>query len=139
MFPIFRMQFASLNDLCMALRSNVKKLDVRVNISGCASYGAVSRESVTEVKVLHFTCLSIRCDCEEGGQTPLHFAAAAGKVSVVKLLLRWQDVCGEQPGYGRLTEWRDQLGRTPIELAKGNGHQEVVKLLERYIPDCEAA
>ena len=43
MFPIFRMQFASLNDLCMALRSNVKKLDLRVNISGCASYGAVSR------------------------------------------------------------------------------------------------
>jgi len=80
-----------------------------------------------------------RCDCEEDGQTPLHFAAAAGKVSVVKLLLRWQDVSGKQPGYGRLTEWRDQLGRTPIELAKGNGHQEVVKLLERYMPDCEAA
>ena len=45
MFPIFRMQFASLNDLCMALRSNVKKLDLRANISGCASYGAVSRIS----------------------------------------------------------------------------------------------
>ena len=45
MFPIFRMQFASLNDLCMAVRSNVKKLDLRVNISGCASYGAVSRNS----------------------------------------------------------------------------------------------
>ena len=44
MFPIFRMQFASLNDLCMALRSNVKKLDLRANISGCASYGAVSRD-----------------------------------------------------------------------------------------------
>ena len=83
--------------------------------------------------------LLFRCDCEEGGQTPLHFAAAAGKVSVVKLLLRWQDVSGKQPGYGRLTEWRDQLGRTPIELAKGNGHQEVVKLLERCMPDCEAA
>ena len=38
------MQFASLNDLCMALRSNVKKLDLRANISGCASYGAVSRD-----------------------------------------------------------------------------------------------
>ena len=37
------MQFALLNDLCMALRSNMKKLDLRVNISGCASYGAVSR------------------------------------------------------------------------------------------------
>ena len=90
-------------------------------------------------KTWFYLFLFIRCDCEEDGQTPLHFAAAAGKVSVVKLLLRWQDVCGDQPGYGRLTEWRDQLGRTPIELAKGNGHQEVVKLLERYMPDCEAA
>ena len=47
MFPIFRMQFASLNDLCMPAVIGVKKLDLRVNISGCASYGAFSRNDTT--------------------------------------------------------------------------------------------
>ena len=54
MFPIFRMQFASLNDLCMALRSNVKKLDLRVNISGCASYGAFSRNLIWSIPWKYF-------------------------------------------------------------------------------------
>ena len=43
MFPIFRMQFALLDDLCIPAISNCEKLDLRVNIPGCASYGAFSR------------------------------------------------------------------------------------------------
>ena len=44
MFPIFRRQLALLNDLCMQLLFVVKKMNLRVNISGCASYGAFSRK-----------------------------------------------------------------------------------------------
>ena len=43
MFPIFRMQFALLDGLCIPAIISCEKLDLRVNISGCASYGAVSR------------------------------------------------------------------------------------------------
>ena len=43
MFPIFRMQFALLDDLCIPAIISCEKLDLRVNISGCASYGAFSR------------------------------------------------------------------------------------------------
>ena len=65
MFPIFRMQFASLNDLCMALRSKLKKLDLRGNISGCASYGAVSRNFFEEKRTTLFCfidlCIPLQC------------------------------------------------------------------------------
>ena len=43
MLPIFRMQFALLDDLYIPAIISCKKLDLRVNISGCASYGAFSR------------------------------------------------------------------------------------------------
>ena len=43
MFPIFRMQFALLDDLCIPAIISCEKLDLRVNISECASYGAFSR------------------------------------------------------------------------------------------------
>ena len=47
MFPIFRMQFALLDDLCIPAIISCEKLDLRVNISGCASYGAFSRNWIT--------------------------------------------------------------------------------------------
>ena len=46
MFPIFRMQFALLDDLCIPAIISFEKLDLRVNISGWASYGAFSRNPV---------------------------------------------------------------------------------------------
>ena len=45
MFPIFRMQFALLDGLCIPAIISCEKLDLRVNISGCASYGAFSRKT----------------------------------------------------------------------------------------------
>ena len=51
MFPIFRMQFALLDDLCIPAIISCEKLDLRVNISGCASYGAFSRNLETGINV----------------------------------------------------------------------------------------
>ena len=50
MFPIFRMQFALLDDLCIPAIISCEKLDLRVNISGCASYGAFSRNQAPDSK-----------------------------------------------------------------------------------------
>ena len=50
MFPNFRMQFALLDDLCIPAIISCEKLDLRVNISGCASYGAFSRKKRSHLK-----------------------------------------------------------------------------------------
>ena len=44
------MQFALLDDLCIPAIISCEKLDLRVNISGCASYGAFSRNSLIITK-----------------------------------------------------------------------------------------
>lgn len=51
--------------------------------------------------------------------TPLHQAAADGRIGVVSLLLR----------QGADRTIRDTRGKTALELAEENGHETVVKIL----------
>ncbi|KAJ1971878.1 hypothetical protein H4R34_005599 [Dimargaris verticillata] len=53
--------------------------------------------------------------------TPLHFAAANGKLALVRILLQW----------GAAVDVADEYGSTPIDVAAAQGHTEIVELLRR--------
>ncbi|KAJ1979626.1 hypothetical protein H4R35_001446 [Dimargaris xerosporica] len=53
--------------------------------------------------------------------TPLHFAAANGKLALVRILLQW----------GAAVDVADEYGSTPIDVAAAQGHVEIVELLRR--------
>lgn len=53
------------------------------------------------------------------GSTPLHHAARAGSVSMVKLLIM----------YGAVMEAQNHAGKTPSDLANAKQHREIVELL----------
>jgi ankyrin repeat protein len=59
-----------------------------------------------------------------GGRTPLHWAAASGRGSIVDLLLDR----GADPAAA------DKRGRTPAELARDAGFSEVAERLETSEP-----
>ena len=66
MFPIFRMQFALLDDLCIPAIISCEKLDLRVNISGCASYGTkINVKSHSKLRRLLYDCLLYTSDAAD--------------------------------------------------------------------------
>jgi ankyrin repeat protein len=71
-----------------------------------------------EVLMRDDTVRSVEKDTASG----LRAAAAAGKIEVVRFLLR----SGVPAGV------RDREGRTPLSLARQNGHADVAELLRSY-------
>ena len=53
------------------------------------------------------------------GRTPLHYAAAEGRLAVVGALLK----------YGAIVDVKDNYGKTPLYLATTNAHTDVVSYL----------
>jgi ankyrin repeat protein len=58
---------------------------------------------------------------DENGQTPLSYAAEGGHKTVVKLLVKRDDVEANS---------RDERGLTPLFYAGGDGYEAVVKILK---------
>jgi hypothetical protein len=58
----------------------------------------------------------------EGGWTPLHYAAYEGHVNVVRLLLE----------HGADPTVKNKDGDTPLDIARAGGHREVVSLIEEF-------
>ncbi|OBT82165.1 hypothetical protein VE02_10024 [Pseudogymnoascus sp. 03VT05] len=63
---------------------------------------------------------SCACILDEGGRTPLCWAAERGHEAVVKLLVEREDVVADS---------KDEDGRTPLCYAAERGNEAVVKLL----------
>jgi len=54
---------------------------------------------------------------DDGGRTPLHWAAQQGLLDIVRLLLR----------FGARVNLRDSLGFTPLAVAAGEGYESLVR------------
>ena len=63
---------------------------------------------------------------DDGGQTPLSYAAEEGHEGIVKLLLSRDDVTADS---------QDRYSQTPLSHAAARGHKAVVDLLERKMRD----
>ena len=63
---------------------------------------------------------------DNGGRTPLWYAARRGHEAIVRLLLCREDVVADS---------QDEQGETPMSKAAKYGHEAVVKLLEQNIEE----
>jgi len=87
--------------------------------------GSIGRQRrAPEVMSLLFGSKYVNLDWpDDGGQTPLSWAACNGHGGIIKLLLERKDVSPDRP---------NNSGKTPLSWAALNGHDEAVKvLLER--------
>jgi len=59
---------------------------------------------------------------QQGGWTPMHEAAAHGRLELASLLL----------GHGARAQARSDDGRTPVDMALAGGHSAVAELLRSH-------
>lgn len=85
-----------------------------VNIFELAATGNIATEEILAQDLTQLNAREIKL-----GETPLHFAAAAGNITTIKLLL----------AKGAKIDAPNDFLRTPLHYAASRGHFEVVKVL----------
>jgi ankyrin repeat protein len=83
---------------------------------GLAEYDADKHWKVIQLLAAHKSDINAK---DSSGRTPMHVAAASGKIEVVKWLL----------GHQANINARDNNGRTPLYMATAGGHRSVAELL----------
>jgi ankyrin repeat protein len=124
------LHFYAKRDNIEAMRAVLRKgVDVdpvsasRTSLATPLHYAAMHNVEAVELLLAHGADLKKKTLAEE---TPLHWAAEAGKADVVRLLLeRWPDGCRE----------KTEKGLTPLHVAARMGHAIVVRLLVERWPE----
>ena len=74
-------------------------------------------------------CLAITIHVDDGGWTPLAFAAANGFGETLQLLVDWGTRENDAAGLAALGRGEGEYGRTPLHLAVVNRHAHAVRVL----------